>query len=86
MSIEALNLNTGWAKNYNLVLTNRDCSLGVFNKSRDVRSEEVFSFTKSNNKRCVLAGSQNQIREVLVNYKNGKCSMQAVYYLAEGRH
>ena len=86
MSIETLNLNSTWAKNYDLVLTNRDCSLGVLNKSRNVRAKEVLSLTDSNNKRCVLAGSKNQIRKVFVNYKNGKCPVQAVYYLAKGRH
>ena len=86
MSIETLNLNSAWAKNYNLVLTNRDCSFGVLNKSRDVRAEEVLSLTKSNNKRGVLASSKDQIRKVFVNYKNGEGSVQAVYNFAKGGH
>ena len=86
MSIEALNLYSTWAKNYNLILTDRNCSLGVLNKSRDVRAKEVLSLTESNNKRCVLASSQNQIREIFVNYKNGERSVQAVYDLAKGRN
>ena len=77
-SVEVTKLNRVCAQNDDLVLTDRDGTLGVLNESSNVAAQKVFAIAKADNQRSVAAGCQNYIWLVFVNYKNRESAVQTI--------